>query len=156
MRAPNRRFSSLASIKWIAPRSRRKLGRGAPNFVHALTVLILFAGLLSPMMATASPAPSGSRLTALKDQKPNTPPPFPAPNRVVVAGTFQAALGCPQDFDKTCDITALQNNNDGTWSANIPVPPGDYTFRVVASSDIDRSFGEGGDPDGGDIQTQRP
>ena len=36
------------------------------------------------------------------------------------------------------------------------MPPGDYVFRVVASSDAERALGEGGDPNGADIPLSVP
>jgi uncharacterized surface anchored protein len=36
------------------------------------------------------------------------------------------------------------------------VPPGDYVFRVVASSDAERALGRGGDPNGADISLSVP
>src|SRR5918997_1021345 len=80
----------------------------------------------------------------------------PAPVRVALSGSFQIALGCPADFDPTCPRTQLQDNRDGSWSTVLPVPPGDYVFRVVASSDVDRALGEGGDPNGADIPLSVP
>lgn len=117
------------------------------GLVNIATALLLLASIL---INFATPIP------AVAQQEDNTPPPFPAPSQVVVAGSFQTALGCPADFDKTCTITALQQNADGAWTGFFPVPPGSYTYRVVASSDIDRSFGEDGDPDGDDIQIDVP
>jgi uncharacterized surface anchored protein len=115
---------------------------------QALLVFSLLAGLITPLFAAmpaAAAQPSGA-----------FPPPLPAPSRVSLSGSFQAALGCPADFDPSCPQTRLQDNGDGSWSAVLPVPPGDYTFRVVASSDSDRSLGAGGDPNGADLSLSVP
>src|SRR5918997_393409 len=80
----------------------------------------------------------------------------PAPVRVALSGSFQTALGCQADFDPNCPQTQLQDNGDGSWSTVLPVPPGDYVFRVVASSDVDRALGEGGNPNGADIPLSVP
>src|SRR3954447_5804037 len=112
---------------------------------QALLVFSLLVSLAAPFAPVAAAQP-GSPL----------PPPLPAPNRVALAGSFQTALGCAADFDPTCPQTQLQNNRDGSFSAVLPIPPGDYTFRVVASSDQDRSLGAGGDPDGDDLTLSVP
>ncbi|MFN8589922.1 MAG: SpaA isopeptide-forming pilin-related protein [Thermomicrobiales bacterium] len=85
------------------------------------------------------------------------PPPLPVPFQVSLSGSFQAALGCPADFDPTCPQTQLQDNRDGSWSAVLPVPAGDYTFRIVAASDAgSMSLGAGGDPNGADLSLSVP
>src|SRR5215216_5024246 len=118
--------------------------------VHALFAFSLLVGLLVPLAPLSPPA------SAAASQGRPLPPPLPAPVRVALSGSFQTALGCPADFDPTCPQTQLQDNGDGSWSTVLPVPPGDYVFRVVASSDVDRALGEGGDPNGADIPLSVP
>ncbi len=133
MRAPARstRHFSDAGTRWL-------------TLLLALSLAIsAFAPYLAPGVAAAQ---SGGPM----------PPPLPAPLRVSLTGSFQAALGCPGDFDPSCPQTELTDNRDGTWSTLLPVPPGNYTFRVVASSDSDRSLGQGGDPNGQDLQVNVP
>ena len=135
-------------------RSRRQPQHHAQSrrWVGALSVLFLVLGLAAPLVPVAIAAP-----LAAAERKPGNPPAMPAPNRVNVAGSFQVVLGCPQDYDKTCQVTDLRDDDgDGIWSAFLPIPPGDYTYRVVVSSDIDRSLGEGGDPDATDLDLQVP
>lgn len=116
--------------------------RTAWRATQALLILSLLVSLLTPLAPVAP---------VLAQQGDLLPPPLPAPSRVSLAGSFQTALGCPADFDSSCPQTQLQDNNDGSWSAVLPVPPGDYSFRIVASSDIERSLGERGDPNGADL-----
>src|SRR5215213_3912620 len=133
-------------------RSRNHGVRAAARLlhVHVLVVLSLLVGLLAPLVPLFPPA------SAAAAQGNPLPPPLPAPARVGLSGSFQAALGCPADFDPNCPQTQLQDNRDGSWSTILPVPPGDYVFRVVASSDVDRALGEGGDPNGADIPLSVP
>src|SRR4051812_8178611 len=121
---------------------------GRRQSVAACQTLVIFSLLLSLItpLAPVAAAQPGFPL----------PPPLPAPNRVALSGSFQTTLGCPADFDPTCPQTQLQNNRDGSFSAVLPVPAGDYTFRVVASSDQDRSLGTGGDPNGTDLTLSVP
>src|SRR5262249_44702345 len=134
----------------LAPSSNR-VG-GALAFVHALTAFVLLAGILAPFVSTTTvaAAPVANppvHLTFRATQKPNTPPPLPPPKAVVVGGDFQIALGCPKDFDKTCDATALQPNNDGTWTGSFPIPPGNYSFNIIVRTDEgDVALGAGGLP----------
>src|SRR5215218_6783724 len=122
----------------------------AARLLHALFAVSLLIGLVIP------PAPLPSPAAAALLQGSPLPPALPAPARVALSGSFQTALGCPADFDPSCPQTQLQDNRDGSWSAVLPVPPGDYMFRVVASSDVDRALGEGGDPNGADISLSVP
>src|SRR5215208_3105906 len=133
-------------------RSRNHGVRAAARLlhVHVLVVLSLLVGLLAPLVPLLPPT------SAAASQGNPLPPPLPAPARVALSGSFQAALGCPADFDPSCPQTQLQDNRDGSWSTVLPVPPGDYVFRVVASSDVERALGEGGDPNGADIPLSVP
>jgi uncharacterized surface anchored protein len=133
-------------------RSRNQGVRAAARLlhVHTLVALSLLVGLLAPLVPLF---PTSSAAAA---QGNPLPPPLPAPARVGLSGSFQAALGCPADFDPSCPQTQLQDNRDGSWSAVLPVPPGDYAFRVVASSDVERALGVGGDPNGADISLNVP
>src|SRR4051812_45171608 len=121
---------------------------GRRQSVAACQTLVIFSLLLSLItpLAPVAAAQPGFPL----------PPPLPAPNRVALSGSFQTTLGCAADFDPTCPQTQLQNNRDGSFSPVLPIPPGDYTFRVVASSDQDRSLGAGGDPNGDDLTLSVP
>lgn len=133
MRAPARttRHHTPAGGRWL-------------TFCLALSLVVsVFAPYLAFGVSAAQPGGQ-------------TPPPTPAPFRVSLAGDFQAALGCPADFDPSCPQTELRDNGDGTWSTVLPLPPGGYTFRVIASSDADRSLGQGGDPNGPDLQVNVP
>src|SRR5215217_7177448 len=124
--------------------------RAAAHLVHAFFSLSLLVGLLIPL------APLSPLASAAASQGKPLQPPLPAPVRVALSSSFQTALGCPADFDPSCPQAQLQDNRDGSWSTVLPVPPGDYVFRVVASSDVDRALGEGGDPNGADIPLSVP
>jgi hypothetical protein len=110
-------------------RSRNHGVGAAAQLLHALFALSLLVGLAVPLSPLTGPA------SAAAWQGRPLPPPLPAPVRVALSGSFQTALGCPADFDPTCPQTQLEDNGDGSWSTVLPVPPGDYVFRVVASSD---------------------
>ena len=119
------------------------------RWLNALTATLLLAGLLANFVSFA-PLPVAAQ------QKDNTPPPYPTPQSVVAVGSFQTAVGCGQDFDKECDLTQLQPNSDGAWTGTFQIPAGSYTYRIVTRSDINRSFGKDGDPNGDDISLDVP
>src|SRR5262249_14180954 len=60
------------------------------------------------------------------------------------------------DNDPTCSATELQSDNAGLWSATFPVPAGNYSYRIVVSSDQDYSLGQNGDPNGKDLKLNVP
>ncbi|CAA9546350.1 MAG: internalin, putative [uncultured Thermomicrobiales bacterium] len=142
-----------------APVGRFRFGSG--RGFHLLAALFLLAGVLAPLVGASSTAAAPvvattSRATLAQGGSTDTPP-LPAPFRVGLAGTFQVALGCPADNDAACTATDLADpDNDGIWTGAFPVPPGDYTFRVVTSSDVERTLGEDGNPDGDDLDLDVP
>jgi uncharacterized surface anchored protein len=77
------------------------------------------------------------------------PPPLPVPTAAIATGDFQDELGCPTDFDPECDVTQLKENR-GIWSGVLVIPQGSYALRILARSDVDRSLGDGGNPDAND------
>src|SRR5262245_17547665 len=108
MRARHRRFTApvLGRSGPARPPSSGRVG-GALKFVHALTAIVLFTGMVAPYISTrtAVAAPVANepvQLTMSLAQAPNTPPPLPRPNAVVVGGDFQDQLGC-DNFDKNCN-----------------------------------------------------
>ncbi len=61
-------------------------------------------------------------------------------------GTFQAALGCPGDWQPDCMQPWLEDpNGDGvfTWSSD-RIPAGTYQFKVAQNLSWDVSYGDGG------------
>jgi uncharacterized surface anchored protein len=95
--------------------------------------------------------------TATPQATPSLPPPLPAPSQVSIIGSFQQALGCPQNNDPTCAATASALiDNQGVWIGSFAIPAGQYTYRVFAHSDQDRSLGAHGDPAGADLPLTVP
>ena len=140
MRASNHR----SKVRSAHPESRRW---HAHRWLNASMMLLLMVSIFSNLTFTQ---------TASAQQQDNTPAPFPAPSGVTVIGNFQAALGCTQDNDPTCSTTDLQLDDYGVWSGTFVIPPGSYTYRIVAKADQDRSLGDGADPNGDDFQLDVP
>ena len=159
MRGSTRRIRSQAASRSTdrRPWALRVNARVAYMLTAFMLVLNMFASVGVGTAFAAAPVAGTPALAAgALDQRPGTPPPMPAPNRVVVAGDFQAAIGCNGDWDKSCSASELQADGSGLWAATVPVPPGNYNFRVVTTSDIDRSLGQNGDPEGGDLSFSVP
>ncbi|MDP9354283.1 MAG: hypothetical protein M3R02_03205, partial [Chloroflexota bacterium] len=118
---------------------------------HALAAFFMVLSLVAPLTTAASAAP-GTATTAspsrAQEPRPGTPPPLPAPTEVSVVGTFPPGA-CPTG---ACALS----EEAGIWTGTFPIPAGRYTFRLSAVSDLERSIGEGGDPEGDDIDLRVP
>ncbi|MBA3413941.1 MAG: hypothetical protein H0U10_01785, partial [Chloroflexia bacterium] len=127
------------------PRSRPVAPALAPALVNVMAILALLLSVLAPL----APLPVAA-------QQAGAAPPLPAPQQVAVVGSFQTAIGCPADYDPSCQLTQLAANGDNTFSAFVPVPPGDWTYRIVAVADQQRSLGAGGVPEAADLVVSVP
>ena len=131
-------------------RSRNHGVRAAARLLHALFALSLLVCLGGP----ARPADSTGAAALWQGGRSHLPSRHPCalPSR----DRFRPRSAAQPILTLSCPQTQLQDNRDGSWSAVLPVPPGDYVFRVVASSDAERALGEGGDPNGADIPLSVP
>src|SRR5688500_6706213 len=89
MRGPSRRVRSETNAHSGRPRPLAR--RAGPRTAYALTAFFLLFSLLAPFAATtvAAPVPVETLDAAANAPRDDAPPPFPAPNRVVVVGDFQ-------------------------------------------------------------------
>jgi arabinogalactan oligomer/maltooligosaccharide transport system substrate-binding protein len=63
---------------------------------------------------------------------------------VNVPGSWQAAAGCEGDWDPGCEVTALTDNGDGTYSGTFDVPAGDYEAKVALDGAWTENYGVDG------------
>jgi pullulanase len=72
---------------------------------------------------------------------------------IVLAGDFQAALGCPTNDDPLCLGSWLQDpDGDGTYTwTTTNLPAGNYTARLALDGSLDGSLGADGTPAGDSI-----
>ncbi|MBE1874750.1 pullulanase-type alpha-1,6-glucosidase [Myceligenerans pegani] len=63
-----------------------------------------------------------------------------------LVGDLQTALGCPGNWDPTCEATTLTPAGDGTFAAEFELPAGAYEYKVALNGSWDESYGR----DGGD------
>ncbi len=70
-----------------------------------------------------------------------------------VPGSFQAALGCPGDWQPDCLRSWLQDlDGDGTYTfETTDIPAGSYEAKVTINESWDENYGQGGVPGGANI-----
>lgn len=73
---------------------------------------------------------------------------MPAPGMIGLPGSWQAAVGCPGDWDPACEVTFMNDNGDGTYSLTIDVPAGEYEFKVAHDGAWSENYGVDGVADG--------
>ncbi len=76
----------------------------------------------------------------------------PAPTQVVVAGSLQGELGCPDDWRPECATTALVfDAADGVWQSTFAVPAGSFEYKVALNGSWDENYGANATPNGANI-----
>ncbi len=70
---------------------------------------------------------------------------------VNVPGSWQMAAGCAGDWDPACEVTALTDNGDGTFSGTFNIPAGSYEFKVALAGAWGENYGADGVRDGDNI-----
>jgi pullulanase-type alpha-1,6-glucosidase len=68
-------------------------------------------------------------------------------------GDYQAAIGCPGDWQPDCLLSWLQDlDGDGIYEfTTSAIPAGAYQFKVAINESWDENYGAGGTPDGDNI-----
>lgn len=67
---------------------------------------------------------------------------------VNVPGSWQAAAGCPGDWQPDCTVTALTQGADGLYTGTFDVPAGDYEAKVALDGSWTVNYGVDGVADG--------
>src|SRR5262249_9036329 len=77
-------------------------------------------------------------------------------DKVVIAGTFEHALGC-NDWDPNCDFSALTlDDGTGLWTGTFNVPAGCHQYKVTINGTWDINYGENGIQSGANIYMYVP
>jgi hypothetical protein len=71
-----------------------------------------------------------------------------AAGMINVPGSYQAAAGCPGDWQPDCEATALTEGEDGLYSLSVDLPAGDYEAKVALDGGWTLNYGVDGEPDG--------
>ena len=73
----------------------------------------------------------------------------PLTGMVNVPGSYQAAAGCPGDWQPECATTAMTQGDDGLWhSGPFDLPAGDYEYKVALDGSWTTNYGSDGAQDG--------
>jgi pullulanase-type alpha-1,6-glucosidase len=76
----------------------------------------------------------------------------PAPTLVVVAGSLQSELGCPDDWQPPCASSALSfDASDGVWQGAFALPAGGWEYKVALNGSWDENYGANATPNGPNI-----
>src|SRR5690606_17847489 len=107
------------------------------------------------LVAVAKPpsGPAGWATSTATAVRPAEPPAEGQPGEVTVPGSFNAALGCPGDWDPGCDKAALAfDEESATWTGTFDLPAGDYEFKVAIGGDWAENYGADGVRNGPNIR----
>lgn len=75
----------------------------------------------------------------------------PLTGMVNVPGSFQNEVGCAEDWDPACDLTALTEDIDGLYHGSFIIPAGSYEVKVALNGTWAENYGAGGVRDGANI-----
>jgi len=76
---------------------------------------------------------------------------------VVLAGDFQTAIGCTNNWDASCTNTALTyNSSTGLFEGDFIIPKGCYEYKVVHNNNWVNSWGQYGQPGGNNYKLSIP
>ncbi|MCW3157007.1 alpha-amylase family glycosyl hydrolase [Micropruina sonneratiae] len=79
-------------------------------------------------------------------------PPEKQPDAVSVPGSFNAAIGCADDWDPACDQAQLAlDDQSKIWATTLDVPKGDYAYKAAIDKNWDENYGAGGVRNGSNI-----
>ncbi len=76
----------------------------------------------------------------------------PTPAQVVVAGSLQSELGCPDDWQPGCATTALAfDATDGVFQGAFALPAGSFEYKAALNGSWDENYGANATPNGANI-----
>lgn len=98
---------------------------------------------------------SGAVTTIYFDPETHRAAAVEADNTVVVAGSFQKALGCEGDWQPQCRMPLLFPAADGTYTwTTSRIPAGSYEAKIAIGGSWDTNYGVDGVPGGANYQIQ--
>ena len=90
-----------------------------------VSLLILFAQVISPVPVSADHTPD--------------------PSTVTIAGDLQSELGCPGDWQPECAITHLSyDGSDDVWQGTFNIPAGSWQYKAPLNDSWDENYGKDG------------
>jgi arabinogalactan oligomer / maltooligosaccharide transport system substrate-binding protein len=67
---------------------------------------------------------------------------------VNLPGSYQMESGCGADWDPACEATAMEQGDDGLYRLTVPIPTGEYEFKVALDGAWTVNYGSDGAQDG--------
>ncbi len=132
-----------------------------PKFWRLALLLTLIGSLLLTACGAPTAAPATSEPPATAAAETETPAaaeteaaPVAAAeySMVVLAGTFEAQLGCTADWTADCKEASLAyNEKTQSWSGTFNLKAGAYEYKVTANGGWDINFGKEGQAGGDNI-----
>ena len=107
--------------------------------------------LLAVVMPLSGPVSSATSQATVT--RPAEPPAAGQPAQVTLPGSFNAALGCPGDWDPSCPAAGLEfEEATGTWTGTFDLPTGEFEFKVAIGGDWAENYGADGVRNGPNIR----
>lgn len=72
-------------------------------------------------------------------------------NSVTLVGSLQDEAGCEADWNPACEVTFMEDQGDGMWTATYTLPAGEYEYKVAMNADWAENYGAEGEQDGANI-----
>src|SRR5437764_9610526 len=80
-----------------------------------------------------------------------------APASVTIAGSLQAAAGCPGDWDPACATTHLAyDSSDDVWQRTFSLPAGSYDYKAALNDAWTENYGLHAESNGANIPLTLP
>jgi hypothetical protein len=109
-------------------------------------LIVSTLGLLAMLLSLINPlTPAFTPQLALAEHTPD-------PASVTIAGSLQSELGCPGDWDPSCEATfLLYDEADAVWQGSFSLPAGEWEYKAALNGSWDENYGANATRDGANI-----
>ncbi|PJF33998.1 MAG: hypothetical protein CUN49_17195, partial [Candidatus Thermofonsia Clade 1 bacterium] len=109
-------------------------------------LLSRFSLILSLIVTTLGSLPDQLHLSAQEQ-----------PQKVVLMGTFQTQLGCPENWQPDCEASALKYDAaSDLWIATFKLEAGAYEYKAALNGSADENYGAKAERNGANIKLSLP
>ena len=137
---------SVAGEEWTA------VGSDESSPAYSVTDNLSALELADGTMVQYRAAMTGPGFSVVSDQRTVTVGDAPQPDSVTVAGSFNAKLGCPKDWDEACPAAFMTlDPADNIWRLTVDLPKGQYEYKAALNRSWDENYGANGEHNGGNI-----
>ncbi|MBT2512456.1 alpha-amylase family glycosyl hydrolase [Arthrobacter sp. ISL-30] len=100
---------------------------------------------------------SVSGFDVVSDVRTVTVGPAPEPDSVTVAGSLNSEMGCPADWQPSCEAAFMVlDEAERVWRLTADLPPGTYEYKAAINGSWDENYGQDGAPNGSNIVLEHP